>query len=60
VSFEGSFISVQGVTAIGTRMTAELRNDGSANVPAIGAAVHMSFAAQVASILPSGAEAKHA
>lgn len=57
VAFEGSFISVQGVTATGTRLTAELRNDGSAAVPDIGAKLHMSFAAGLASILPDSANA---
>lgn len=57
VAFEGSFISVQGVTAQGSRLTAELRNDGSATVPDIGAKLHMSFAAATASILPDSANA---
>ncbi len=57
VAFEGSFISVQGVTAAGTRLTAELRNDGTATVPDIGANLHMSFAAGLASILPDSANA---
>ena len=52
VSFEGSFISVQGHTANGTVLTAELRNDGSATVPASGTQMHMAFDAARASILP--------
>jgi spermidine/putrescine transport system ATP-binding protein len=57
VAFEGSFISVQGVSAKGTRLTAELRNDGTASVPDIGAKLHMSFAPGLASILPDSANA---
>ena len=52
VSFEGSFISVQGHTANGTVLTSELRNDGSATVPASGTLMHMAFDAVRASILP--------
>ena len=58
VSFEGSFISVQGHTAQGTILTAELRNDGSATVPATGTAMQMSFDAARASILPDSVDAK--
>lgn len=52
VAFEGNFIAVQGVTANGTTLTAELRNDGSATVPAPGTAMHMTFDAARAAILP--------
>jgi spermidine/putrescine transport system ATP-binding protein len=52
VSFEGSFIAIQGRTDKGTLMTAEVPNDGKATVPDIGAKLHMSFAANLASILP--------
>ena len=58
VSFEGSFISVQGLTADGTVLTAELRNDGSATVPATGSQAYVSFDAARASILPDSATAK--
>ena len=58
VSFEGSFISVQGHTAGGTVLTAELRNDGSATVPATGAQMHISFDAACASILPDSDAAR--
>ena len=58
VSFEGSFISVQGHTAGGTVLTAELRNDGSATVPATGAQMHISFDAARASILPDSDTAR--
>lgn len=58
VSFEGSFISVQTLTENGTQMVAELRNDGSATVPAIGSRLYMSFDAARGAILPdSKAEA---
>lgn len=53
VSFEGNFIAVQGVTANGTTLTAELRNDGSATVPAPGTQMHMTFDAARAAILPN-------
>jgi spermidine/putrescine transport system ATP-binding protein len=52
VAFEGNFIAVQGVTANGTTLVAELRNDGSATVPAPGTALHMSFDAAHAAVLP--------
>ena len=52
VAFEGNFITVHGVTSNGTVMTAELRNDGAAAVPASGTAMHMSFDARNASLLP--------
>lgn len=53
VSFEGNFIAVQGVTDNGTTLTAELRNDGSATVPAPGTQMHMTFDAARAAILPN-------
>ena len=52
VSFEGSFISVQAKTENGTVLVAELRNDGSATVPAIGSKLFMSFDAARGAILP--------
>ncbi len=58
VSFEGSFIAVQGAAANGTILTAELRNDGMASVPATGSQMHISFDANLASILPDSATVK--
>ena len=55
VSFEGSFISVHGVTDNGTTLVAELRNDGSAGVPDVGSRLHMSFDPKTSSILPDSA-----
>jgi len=52
VSFEGNFIAVHAVTDTGMKMTAELRNDGSSDVPEVGAQVWMGFAAARAAILP--------
>lgn len=52
VSFEGSFIAVHAVTDSGMKMTAELRNDGSAAIPNVGAQVWMGFDARHALILP--------
>jgi len=52
VSFEGSFISVQANTDNGTTLVAELRNDGSATVPAPGTRMHLTFDAARAAILP--------
>jgi len=52
VSFEGSFIVVSATSGKGTRLTAELRNDGSATVPAPGTLMHLSFDAANAAILP--------
>jgi spermidine/putrescine transport system ATP-binding protein len=52
VAFEGAFISVHGRTATGKPITAELRNDGSATVPEKGAALHASFDAARAALLP--------
>ena len=52
VSFEGSFISVKALTANGTELVAELRNDGSATVPATGSKLSMTFDAARSAILP--------
>jgi len=52
ISFEGSFIAVHAVSDSGMKMVAELRNDGSASVPEIGAQVWMGFDAARAAILP--------
>ncbi len=52
VAFEGNFITVHGVSENGTGLTAELRNDGAGTVPAVGSRMHMSFDAQMASLLP--------
>jgi spermidine/putrescine transport system ATP-binding protein len=58
VAFEGNFISVHAVTENGTDLVAEIRNDGSANVPAAGSKLYMTFDARNASILPDSATAK--
>jgi spermidine/putrescine transport system ATP-binding protein len=55
VSFEGNFISVHAVTDNGTTLVAEMRNDGSASVPASGAKMHMTFDAKNCSVLPDSA-----
>jgi spermidine/putrescine transport system ATP-binding protein len=52
VSFEGAFIAVSGTTADGKHLTAEIRNDGSATVPAPGTRLYMSFEPARAAILP--------
>ena len=57
VAFEGNFISVHAVTDNGTDLVAELRNDGSATVPAAGAKMHMALDAKSAAILPDSANA---
>ena len=57
VSFEGNFIAVQARTGNGVALVAELRNDGSATVPATGAEMHMAFAPEHASILPDATSA---
>ena len=57
VAFEGNFISVHGVTESGKVMVAELRNDGSATIPAAGTQMHMAFDARNAAILPDSATA---
>jgi spermidine/putrescine transport system ATP-binding protein len=55
VAFEGNFITVHGVTENGTVLTAELRNDGTASVPATGSNMFMAFDARNSSILPDSA-----
>jgi spermidine/putrescine transport system ATP-binding protein len=52
VSFEGAFISVLTHSDDGKLITAEIRNDGSANVPDIGAKLYASFDAARAALLP--------
>jgi len=52
VSFEGAFIAVSGISEQGARLTAEIRNDGSATVPAAGSRLYMTFDAARAAILP--------
>lgn len=52
VSFEGAFIAVSGTSDQGARLTAEIRNDGSATVPAAGSRLYMTFDAARAAILP--------
>jgi spermidine/putrescine transport system ATP-binding protein len=57
VAFEGSFISVHATTDNGTELVAELRNDGSATVPAVGTKMHATFDAARAAILPNSSTA---
>jgi spermidine/putrescine transport system ATP-binding protein len=52
VSFEGAFISVLTETETGKGVVAEIRNDGSATVPRIGAPLHAGFVAERAALLP--------
>jgi spermidine/putrescine transport system ATP-binding protein len=52
VSFEGAFISVLCHSDDGKLIVAELRNDGSATVPAMGTKLHASFDAARAALLP--------
>jgi spermidine/putrescine transport system ATP-binding protein len=52
VAFEGNFISVHAETESGASMVAELRNDGSGNVPQRGTQMHIAFNARSAAILP--------
>ena len=52
VSFEGAFISVMAHSDNGKLITAEIRNDGSATVPEIGAKLFASFDAARAALLP--------
>jgi len=52
VSFEGPFIAVLARTAKGRAIVAEIRNDGRATVPELGAAMHAGFAADRAALLP--------
>ena len=58
LAFEGSFISVQATTGNGTVLVAEMRNDGSATVPAKGRQMHMTFDAARGAILPDTMAAK--
>ncbi len=52
IAFEGNFISVQARADNGMVLVAELRNDGTGAMPAVGARMHMSFDAARAAILP--------
>lgn len=52
VSFEGAFISVLSQTESGKTIAAEIRNDGSATVPEVGAKLHATFNAAQAALLP--------
>ena len=52
VSFEGAFISVHARTEKGMIITAEIRNDGSATVPELGAPMYASFDPARAALLP--------
>jgi spermidine/putrescine transport system ATP-binding protein len=56
VSFEGNFIAVHAKTASGQTLVAEVRNDGAATVPAIGAKRFASFNAEHAAILPDAGQ----
>ncbi len=58
VSFEGNFIAVHATTDNGTRLLAELRNDGAATVPDVGTRMHITFDAARASVLPDETLAK--
>jgi spermidine/putrescine transport system ATP-binding protein len=52
VSFEGAFITVHGISESSKTITAEIRNDGAATVPEVGAKLHARFDAARASLLP--------
>ncbi len=52
VSFEGNFISILAISETGAKLAAEIRNDGQATVPGMGAKMFMSFDAERAAILP--------
>lgn len=52
VSFEGAFISILTHSDDGKLITAEIRNDGSASVPDMGAKLFASFDAARAALLP--------
>lgn len=52
VAFEGAFITVHGQAEGGKVITAEIRNDGSATVPATGSSLFASFDATSAALLP--------
>jgi spermidine/putrescine transport system ATP-binding protein len=55
VAFEGNFISVQAKSDGGMPFVAEMRNDGTTPVPAVGTRLHVSFDAARAAILPDAA-----
>ncbi|NJM84326.1 MAG: ABC transporter ATP-binding protein [Tabrizicola sp.] len=55
VSFEGNFVAVHAVSDSGAKLMAEVRNDGSATLPAVGDRMHMAFDAGRAAILPDAA-----
>jgi spermidine/putrescine transport system ATP-binding protein len=52
VSFEGAFMVILTRTDDGKLITAEIRNDGEATVPDIGARLHASFDPARAALLP--------
>jgi spermidine/putrescine transport system ATP-binding protein len=52
VAFEGNFISVMTETASGQEWVAQIRNDGSATVPATGSSLYLTFDPGHAAILP--------
>jgi spermidine/putrescine transport system ATP-binding protein len=52
VAFEGAFISVHGHAAGGKRLSAEVKNDGVSQVPAVGEKVFATFDAARALLLP--------
>lgn len=52
VSFEGNFISVHAISDSGAKVAVEIRNDGAVTVPAVGASLHATFAAEAAALLP--------
>lgn len=52
VAFEGAFISVLTRSESGKLVVAEIRNDGSATVPEVGAKLYASFDAARAALLP--------
>ncbi len=60
VSFEGAFIAVSGTSDAGAHLTAEIRNDGSATVPAPGSRLFMTFDPARAAILPDHDKAQGA
>ncbi|MFZ5709326.1 MAG: ABC transporter ATP-binding protein [Pseudomonadota bacterium] len=52
VAFEGNFISVQSISESGMTLVSEVRNDGSATVPAPGSRLFARFDAERGAILP--------
>ena len=52
MAFEGNFISVLTQAANGAEWVAQIRNDGSATVPATGTTLYLSFEPVHAAILP--------